>query len=99
VEAGGKPDYYTRWVNDAFKSALDSRGERMLQKALNSPSNPNVAAIGRLLDSQTDINEDDTATDDYGREAAIDQVIQQSWETNPDPTEGSFLNGSEQLEQ
>jgi hypothetical protein len=46
-----------------------------------------------MLDSQVDINEDDLASDDYGREEEIDQVIEQGWEATPDPTEPDALMG------
>jgi len=98
VQAGGDPRYYTRWVKDSFGAALDTRGERMLSKALKDEDGSKNAMIGRLLDSQVDITEDDTSSDDYGREKEIESVIEQSWDTNPDPAEGSFLNGSESLE-
>lgn len=93
VAQGGDPRYYTRWVKTSFEAALDSRGERQLEKALNKTDNSKNAEIGRLLDSQIDINEDDTATDDYGREEEIDQLIQQGWEATPDPTEPDPLMG------
>jgi hypothetical protein len=95
VEQGGDPRYYTRWVKSSFESALDSRGERQLQKALNKKDNSKNAEIGRLLDSQVDINEDDTASDDYGREAEVDQLVQQGWEGTPDPTEPDPLTNDE----
>lgn len=93
VEQGGDPRYYTRWVKSSFESALDSRGERQLDKALKKTDNSKNAEIGRLLDAQTDINEDDTASDDYGREAEIDQLVQQGWEGTPDPAEKDPLMG------
>lgn len=99
VQAGGDPRYYTRWVKDSFSAALDTRGERQLGKALKDEDGSKDAMIGRLLDSQVDITEDDTASDDYGREKEIESVIEQSWEGTPDLTEGSFINGSENLEQ
>lgn len=97
VQAGGDPRYYTRWVKSSFDAALDSRGERMLEKALKDEDGSKNAIIGRLLDSQVDITEDDNNSDDYGREKEIESIISQSWEGTPDPTEGSSLNGSEDL--
>lgn len=84
VEAGGDPRYYTRWVKSAFSAALDSRGERQLQNALKKTDGSQNAYIARLLDSQIDVNEDDTADDDYGRQAEIDALIAQGWQTNPE---------------
>lgn len=93
VSQGGDPRYYTRWVKTSFESALDSRGERQLEKALKKTDGSKNAEIGRLLDSQIDINEDDLASDDYGRETEIDQVIEQGWAATPDPTEPDALMG------
>lgn len=93
VAAGGDPRYYTRWVKNSFESALDTRGERQLEKALNKTDNSKNAEIGRLLDSQVDVNEDDLSSDDYGRQAEIDQLVEQGWEGTPDPTEPDPLMG------
>ena len=93
VAEGGDPRYYTRWVKGAFDSALDSRGERQLEGALKKIDGSKNAQIGRLLDANIDINEDDLASDDYGRETEIDQLIQQGWEGTPDPTEPDPLMG------
>ena len=98
VQAGGDPRYYTRWVKESFSSALDSRGERMLRKALKDEDGSKDAMIGRLLDAQVEVTEDDTSSDDYGRQQEIDSLIEQSWETNPDPTQGSVLDGAEDLD-
>jgi hypothetical protein len=93
VEAGGDPRYYTRWVKESFSSALDSRGERQLEKAMKKNDGSKNAEIGRLLDANVDINEDDLASDDYGRETEIDQLVEQGWEATPDPTEPDALMG------
>lgn len=84
VNQGGDPRYYSRWVKSSFESALDSRGERLLSKALNKQDGSRDATIGRLLDSQVDINEDDLTDTDYGRQEEIDQVVDQAWESNPE---------------
>lgn len=83
VEQGGDPRYYSRWVKESFKSALDTRGERMLEKALKDKNNSQNAYIGRLLDAQVGIKEDDDNGEDYGREAEMERVIEQGWETQP----------------
>jgi hypothetical protein len=85
VQEGGDPRYYTRWVKESFNSALDSRSERQLEKVLKDPTNQSNALIGRLLDSQIDVSEDEQATEDYGREAEMNRLIQQGWETTPEP--------------
>ncbi|TXH15495.1 MAG: hypothetical protein E6R03_07105 [Hyphomicrobiaceae bacterium] len=86
VENGGDPKTYTRWVKSAFQSAIDSRGERMLTQALKDEDGSKNAMIGRLLDSQIDITTDDTASDDYGREEALKQMIDESWDDGPPET-------------
>lgn len=93
VDQGGDPRGFTKWVKETYSSAVDSRGERMLTKAMKDEDDSKDAIIGRLLDSQIDITEDDTAADDYGREEAIDQIINQSWEGTPEPNQGSALDG------
>lgn len=83
VDQGGDPRNYSRWVKDSFKSALDSRGERMLEKALKDKNNSQNAYIGRLLDSQVGVREGDESTEDYGYEAEMNRLIEQGWETQP----------------
>lgn len=90
VDAGGDPRYYTRWLKSSFEAAIDSRGERMLDRALRDQSNPDNALIARLLDAQVDINESDLTTDDYGREAEMDKLIEQGWETTPTPEDSGL---------
>lgn len=91
VENGGDVNYYTRWLKSSFESALDTRGERLLERAMKKLDGSQNAAIGRMLDSQVDISEDDTSTDDYGRQEEIDQLLNQQWETNPNPEDSSFF--------
>lgn len=83
VDQGGDPRNYSRWVKDSFKSALDTRGERMLEKALKDKNNSQNAYIGRLLDSQVGIREGDESTEDYGYEAEMNRLIEEGWETQP----------------
>lgn len=85
VTNGGDPRYYTRWLKSSFEAAIDSRGERMLDRVLKDQSNPDNAMIARLLDAQVDINEEDLSTDDYGREEEMNKLIEQGWETTPTP--------------
>lgn len=85
LQAGGTPNY-SRFLKDTFESALDSRSERALQKALKDPNNKSNALIARLLDGQVDIQEDEQATDDYGREDQIDELVAKGWETSAAPT-------------
>lgn len=85
VQEGGDPRFYSRWVKDTFESALSSRSERQLEKALKDPNNSNSVLIGRLLDSQIDISTEDSSADDYGREEQIEQVVKRGWETTPEP--------------
>lgn len=89
VENGGSPNYYTRWVNEAFESSLDTRGERMLHDALSNKDSSDVAMIGRLLDANVDTSESDANDEDYGRQQEIDNIVNQSWEGTPDPTDPS----------
>lgn len=86
VEQGGDPRYYTRWKKNVAESALHSRSERMLDKALKDKTGRSQAYIGRLLDGQVDVDEDERATDDYGRNAQIEDLVAQSWATTPNPT-------------
>jgi hypothetical protein len=80
VDEGGDPRNYSRWVKDSFKSALDSRGERMLEKALKDKNNSQNAYIGRLLDSQVGVREGDESSEDYGYEAEMNRLIEQGWQ-------------------
>lgn len=97
VEAGGDSRYYSRWLKETFESALDSRSERQLEKVLKDPENRNMQMIGRLLDAQIDVNEGEQAADDYGRDAQIDQMVEQGWEGTPSidaaATEEAAANG------
>lgn len=83
VEQGGDPRNYSRWVKDSFKSALDTRGERMLEKALKDKTNSQTAYIARLLDAQVGVNEGEQSTEDYGYEEEMNRVIEEGWETQP----------------
>ena len=85
VENGGSPRYYTRWLKESFAAAQDTRSERALDKALRDPQNASMAAIGRLLDGQTDIADEDANPDDYGRQAQIDQLARADWQQTPSP--------------
>lgn len=85
VEDGGSPKYYSRWIKESFESALDDRSARKLKDALNDKTNRSNVVIARILDSQIDSMEDEQSTDDYGREEQIDALINQGWETVPDP--------------
>lgn len=84
VEQGGDPRHYSRFLKESFKSALDTRAERMLDKALKDPNNASNAYIARLLDAGIDVAEDEESGDDYGREAQIEKMIQDGWATSPD---------------
>ena len=84
VEQGGDPKYYSRWLKESFKAALDTRGERMLEKALKDKDNSKNAYIGRLLDAQVGVKEDEDNAEDYGRAAEQERLIQQGWEIQPD---------------
>lgn len=83
VEEGGDPRYYSRWIKRSFDAALDTRGERMLDKALNDPNNQSNAYISRLLDGEVDVQEGEENTEDYGRQSQIDALIEKGWETEP----------------
>jgi len=83
VTNGGDPRYYSRWIKESFKSALETRSERALDKALKDPTNRSNAMIGRLLDGQVDVDESDQATDDYGREAEMQRLIEEGLSTVP----------------
>jgi hypothetical protein len=83
VDQGGDPRRYSRWVKDAFTAARDTRGERMLEKALKDTSNSQNAYIARLLDAQVGVDEDEQNTEDYGAEQEMQRLIEQGWETQP----------------
>lgn len=83
VEQGGDPRGYSKWVKQAFESALDTRGERMLHDALKDKDSSKNAYLARLLDAQVGVDEDEHNTEDYGREQAMENLIQQGWETQP----------------
>lgn len=83
VEQGGDPRYYSRWVKESFRSALDTRGERMLEEALKDKDGSKNAYVARLLDAQVGVGEDEQNGEDYGYEAEQERVIQQGWETQP----------------
>jgi hypothetical protein len=93
VKQGGDPKYYSRWVKESFKAALDTRGERMLEKALKDKDGSKNAYIGRLLDAQVGVKEDEDNTEDYGRAAEQERLIQQGWEIQPDldPSVGNMV--------
>lgn len=84
VEQGGDPRQYTAWVKRAFDSATKTRDERMLEKALKDPNNQSNAYIGRLLDGEVDVAEDENNEDDYGQAAAMEQLINDGWSAEPD---------------
>lgn len=83
VANGGDPRYYTRWVKDSFESALETRSERALDKALKDPTNRSNAQIGRLLDGQIDVDEAEQNPDDYGREEEMQRLIDEGLSTIP----------------
>jgi hypothetical protein len=83
VEEGGDPRYYSRWVKESFKAALDTRGERMLEEALRDKDGSKYNYVSRLLDANIGIAEEDQSDEDYGRQAEMERVIQQGWETQP----------------
>lgn len=83
VEQGGDPRYYSRWVKESFSSALDTRGERMLDEALKDKDGSKNAYLARLLDAQVGVNEDEHNTEDYGYEREMNRVIEEGWETQP----------------
>lgn len=85
VEKGGDPRFYSRYVKESFKAALDTRGERQLEEALKDPNNRSNAYIARLLDAGIDVEEDENSTDDYGREEQIKNLIDQGWQEVPEP--------------
>lgn len=87
VENGGDPKYYTRWVKDSAKAALETRSERALEKALKDKTNRSNAVIGRYLDGQVDISESDHETDDYGAEQAIEGIMEQQVAPTAEPTQ------------
>lgn len=83
VEQGGDPRGFSRWVKESFKAAKDTRGERMLEKALADKDNAQTNYLRRLLDSGIGIDEDEQASEDYGQQAEIDRIIAQGWEADP----------------
>lgn len=84
LETGGSPGYRTQWYNNLFESALDSRGERLLQEALSNQANKANATIAAMLDAQVDISEDDLNDSDYGRAEEIQRLSEQDYEGNPE---------------
>lgn len=97
VENGGSPAYYTRWVKESSKAALDSRSERALEKALKDQTNRSNAMIARYLDGQVDIRDSDSETSDYGSEAAIDQILSLQSEAVVEPYDSAALPTEEEI--
>lgn len=83
VDEGGKPQYYSAWIKRQFDSGLNTRSERLLTKALNDKGNQSNNYIARLIDGEVDMAEDEENTDDYGAQAARDQLIQDGWDKEP----------------
>lgn len=92
VQSGGDPRRYTSWVKDASKYALLTRGENRLNQALADPTNRSNTTISRMLDGEVGVREGELASDDYGRSATIEQVLQAGWQTTPVPSEGLDAN-------
>lgn len=85
VAEGGDPRYYSKWLKSTFESSLDTRSERALVKALKDPNSQSNASIARLLDGQVDVDVDEAATEDYGREENIRKLAEQGWQGVPNP--------------
>jgi hypothetical protein len=96
VKNGGDPRRYSSWVKDATKYALGTRSENRLAQALKDETNRSNASIARLLDGEVGIREGELSTEDYGREAAIDQILRSGWETAPNP--GETLNANDPIQ-
>jgi len=83
VDSGGDPRYWSKWVKQNFKAALDTRAERQLKQTLTDPRKSSYAQ--RLLDAGVDTPEAEGG-DDYGREAQEKAVIDAGWEGVGEPT-------------
>jgi hypothetical protein len=99
VEHGGDPSRFSSWINQSVKYALLTRGERQLMTALKDPTNRHNAIIQRLIDAEIGVKEGEVGIEDYGREAAREQIRQYDWEGNFAPKdtvgEGEGLEGFE----
>lgn len=86
VEAGGRPEYWSRWVKQNFSAAGETRGEKQLQQALKNPDSQKVQYMQRLLDAGVDTPDAENG-DDYGAQAEMESVIEQGWQDRGEPTE------------
>lgn len=65
VENGGDVKYFTRWYNDAMKSALKNRSQRRLDDLMKNEKK--MASVNRLLDAGVTPTME-AESDDYGAE-------------------------------
>lgn len=86
TEEGGSATYFTRWVKDMVGSSLNTRTEQQLIKALKKPDE-NMNYIMRLIDSQVGVRDGELNADDYGHEDMISRIVDQGWETVPEPVD------------